>query len=242
MCDPIKKAANYLGDHVFTPIHKAVGEVKDFAKDPLGADAAAKKAKEEAEKAKAEAEAKEAARKAAIAQGQANIDNAFGQFNDGYFDNFKKTYTDNYTPQIEDQYRNSIGRLTAALAGRGQLGGTEGNAAFKNVTQRYGDENAKVANEAANQAASMRSTIENQKTDLYTLNQAAADPEGINARARAEATSLVAPPQYSQLGQVFADLVNPYLAYRNSQQAQVPAGKQYTPSYYNSTGSGRVVN
>lgn len=216
-----------------------MNSVEDTFSDPFGSKKAARQAKKDAERAKAQALADEEARKAAIAQGNTNIDSAFGQFNDGYFQNFKDTYRGHYNPQLDQQFSDSIGKLTAALAGRGQLGGTVGDKAFGDVSGRYDDERARIGNDAETAAADMLGKIENQKTGLYTLNQAAADPEGINARARAEATSLVAPPTYSQLGYVFKDLIDPYLNYRSSLQNSLGVNS-YTPAYA-SGGSGRVV-
>jgi hypothetical protein len=218
-----------------------IDDIGNFLSDPFGSKDLAKKTARDAQAAKDQAEADEAARKAAIAQGNANIDAAFSQFDDDYFRNFKNTYRGYYNPQLDEQYADSVGKLTAALAGRGQLGGTVGDDAFRNVVGRYDDERARIGNEAETAAADLLGRIEGQKSGLYTLNQAAADPEGINARARAEATSLVAPPTYSQLGQVFQDLINPYLGYRNSLQNSLSAGT-YTPAYATiSGGSGRIV-
>lgn len=228
---PAAGVATYFGD-----------QIGDFASDPFGSKKAAKKADKQADAAKTAAEEKEAQRLAAIKAGNANIDSAFGQFDGGYYDNYKDAYTGYYNPQISQQHGDAIGKLTAALAGRGQLGATAGNQAFGKVQERYDTELGRIGNEAETSAKQLEGTVQDQKTNLYTLNQAAADPEGINARAIAEATSLVAPPAYSPLGMVFQDVINPYLGYRNSRQNAIPQNNAYTPSYYSNSGSGRVVN
>mgnify|MGYP001004377967 FL=1 len=86
--------------------------------------------RQQAAQAQAEQAAAEAARQSRIREGQANIDTAFGQFDDNYFGNFQKSFTDFYNPQIADQYARAKDKLIAALAGRGTLESTVGAAKF----------------------------------------------------------------------------------------------------------------
>ena len=75
------------------------------------------------------------------------------------------------------------------------------------------------------------------KTDLSSLNQAAADPQGIAAQATGAAPALAAPPQYSELGQVFANVLAPFSNYVSARNNS--AG---TPFSYRMSSSGKVIN
>lgn len=209
--------------------------------DPFGANKAAKQARRDAKRAEEEAKAKEAQRQADIALGNQRIDDAFSQYDDNFYSGYKDAYAGNFNPQIDKQYAAGVDKLTAALAGRGQLTGTVGINKMGEMAERRDEARAQVGNDAANAAADLRGRVEKQKTGLYSLNQASADPQGISARAIAESTSLAAPPAYSPLGEVFASIVNPYLQYQMAAQNAAPAS--YTPHYRTGGGSsGRVVN
>ena len=161
----------------------------------------------------AKMQADEEKRQADIKTGQGKIDTAFNQFDTPYYDKFKSTYTGYYNPQIADQYAEARGKLTAALAGRGTLESTIGANALGRVDKQKADAEAQIGNQSADAAAGLRGQVENTKTNLYNINRAAADPEGISARATGEATALVAPQAFSPLGQVFANAVQPFLAF-----------------------------
>lgn len=209
--------------------------------DPFGAKKEAKKARKDAKRAEEEAKAKEAKRQADILLGNQRIDQAFGQYDDNFYGGYKRAYAGNYNPQVEEQYATSLDKLKAILAGRGQLTGTVGINKLGELFKKRDDTLAQVGNDAENAAADLRGRVEKQKTGLYSLNQASADPEGIAARATAEATSLSAPPSYSPLGEVFASILNPYLNYQAAQVNAAPA-YGYAPRYKQAGGSGRVVN
>lgn len=210
--------------------------------DPFGSKKAAKRARRDSERAARETKAQEEKRQADILQGNQNIDTAFGQYDDGFFGGYKDAYTGNYNPQIDDQFGGALDKLKAILAGRGQLGGTVGINKIGDLVEKRDEARAQVGNDAETAAGDLRSRIEKSKTNLYSLNQASADPQGIMARATGEATSLAAPPSYSPLGELFSSTLAPYLAYQQSARYAAPAGT-YGSRYASGGGSsGRVVS
>lgn len=205
--------------------------------DLFGTQAAAKKQAKKAAAAEAETKAKEAKRQADITAGNAAIDSAFSGYNPDYYRGFKETYTGNYNPEIDKQYDTAIGKMTAALAGRGMLDSTLAANKFAEAQTTRNEARARVANDAEAAAGDLQGKIAARKSDLYSLNQAAADPEGIAAQATGAATALTAPPQYSQLGQVFADVLAPFTQYVSARQNS--PGAPYT---YRASSSGKVVS
>lgn len=177
-----------------------------------------------------------------ITEGRGAIDAAFSRFNDGYFSGFANDFTNYYNPQIDDQYGRAVGTTRAALRNRGMGQSTVAGGAFSDLWRDRTRARTEVANNAAGAAASLRGNVERTKTDLYGLNESAADPAAANARATAEATAIVAPPTVSPIGQIFAASMQPVLAgvnaYRN--RAGQPYPNAPTGSY-GSTGSGRVI-
>ena len=90
----------------------------------------------------------------------------------------------------------------------------------------------------------LRQQIEGQKSDLYSLNSASADPDGISARAAAQAQTLVAPQSFSPLANVFSDVLGSLGQFVNAdaQRAQPVLRYNQSPVLYNSGGtSGSVV-
>lgn len=200
-------------------------------------------AADEAAKAEAETRAREEKRQADIAAGKGKIDEAYAGFNDDYYGGYRNTYTDYYNPQVDDQYATAKDKLTAALAGRGILESSPGIAKLGELDKTYNQGRTQVGNDADAAVRNLQSGVENSKTDLYSLNQSSADPEGIGARAVGQATALAAPPAFSPLGQLFSGILSGFLG---GGQSQSQLGNPYvskTPSLYTASGSGssRVV-
>jgi len=155
-------------------------------------------------------DAREVIRQNDIKKGKANIDTNFAQFNDPYYQGYEKAYADNYVPQIEKQYATSVGKMMSALAERGMDRSSVGAAAQGDLFGENVKAKASIASDARSAADNLRSNVENTKSNLYAMNNASADPAAANAMALGQSKSLVAPPQYSQLGDVFASAMQPF--------------------------------
>ena len=171
-------------------------------------DDGADEARADAERAKAEQRAEEAARQARITEGQTRINEAFAQFTPDYYKKFQDTAVSAQSPQVEDQYAKARDKAAAILAGRGILKSNIAGNALGEIDKTRATTLGQIANDAVTQANNLRSAVEKQKTDLYTLNTAASDPTAIANRAIGEATALVAQPQTSTLGDIFGSAVS----------------------------------
>lgn len=187
---------------------------------------------------RAQMEAREMQRQHAIDLGKAGIDNNFDKFDKGYFKGYKEDYKGYYSPQIEDQFSEGTGKLTASLADRGMLESSVGNAAQAKLFKDYTQANTNISNEALDAANKLRSQVQDQKSNLYSLNEASADPMGVNAQAVGASTALVAPPTYSPLGQLFTAALQPFINYQQT-SSNAPTRNYRSP--YTTTGSGSVI-
>lgn len=158
----------------------------------------------------------EAKRQTDIKTGQGSIDTAFSQFDPAYYDKFKGDYTGFYTPQIADQYGVAKDKLAATLAGRGTLDSTVGANKFAQLDKTRADSEADIGNQSVDAANNLKKSVEDTKTNLYTVNQSAADPAGISAQAIGQASAVAAPKAMSPLGQVFASVLQPLGTYNKA--------------------------
>lgn len=189
--------------------------------------------------ARAFSEMEETERQFLVDLGKVAIDKRFKKFDDDYFKGYRKDYTGYYNPQVRDQFNQTGDKLVATLADRGILDSSVGNASRADLTKEYSTAKQNIANEALDASNKLRTQVEQSKSNLYSLNEASADPMSANAQASGAATTLVAPPQYSPLGQIFASALTPFQNY--VQSAQTTPTRSYT-SNYSTKGSGRVVS
>lgn len=200
-------------------------------------------ARRDARQRDAEMKREEEKRQKAIAEGKENIDAAFGSFNDDYYSGYTNDYTNFYFPTLDDQFSQAKATLIAALAGKGTLESSIGADALANLSEVNDKERTRIGNEAENATAALRGNVEKAKTGLYALNESSADPQGINARAIGEASSLTGPAQYTPLGEVFAAALQPYISYSKAGGGGGTPSRTYTSPYTASgQGSQRIIS
>jgi 3-polyprenyl-4-hydroxybenzoate decarboxylase len=154
-------------------------------------------------------QAQEDKRHAAIASGKQNIDSAFSQFDQPYFDNYTKTYTTAQNGGLADQYGIAKDKLVAALAGRDTLESTGGANAISQLDKTNQDAQAQIGSNAVDATNQLKSTVNNAKTGLYNQNINAADPLAAASEAQATAGTIVAPQSVPTLSGVFASALQP---------------------------------
>lgn len=185
--------------------------------------------------------ARELIRQNDVTKGKTNIDSNFKQFDDTYYKGYEKSYADNYVPQLDKQYNTSVGKMIASLAERGMDRSSVGAAAQGDIYGDYTNAKTSIASDARTASDNLRSNVENTKSNLYAMNSASADPAAANTMALGQSKSLVAPPQYGQLGDVFASAMQPFsngiAASNNTPNA--PYKSPYATG--NKSGSGTVV-
>lgn len=150
----------------------------------------------------------EAARQQRITEGQGKIDSAFAGFDDQFFSNFQNDYLNYYTPQMQDQFADANRQLTLSLASAGGLTSSAGLRRQDELQRAFQQRSAELANTAATEANRRRAEVESARTDLLSLNRAAADPSQVSAQALARAGTLQGPMDYQPLGDLFGSLVS----------------------------------
>lgn len=186
-------------------------------------------------------EMRELERQHKVGLGKIGIDKAFSNFDDDYYSGYQNDYTGYYFPQLDRQYGDVVDKLTATLAGRGILESSVGATKFANLARDHAEARTNIQNEAIDASNKLRGQVENAKSNLYSLNEASADPQAVNAQAIGQATALVAPPTYSPLGQVFANVFDSFGNYMNARQNRPPRQYQSPYSAPSGYGSGQVV-
>ncbi|MEM8773840.1 MAG: hypothetical protein AAGF53_02340 [Pseudomonadota bacterium] len=194
-------------------------------------------ASDRAEQAKAE----ERAREQRVLQGQRNIDAAFTQFDNAYYDDYAQSIFDFQTPAVQEEYDRTRGQIAAALAGRGNLESSYAANTMGRLGTELADTFAQIQDAAENESQNLRGRVEAQKSDLYALNQASADPASISNQAIGAATSLAAPNPVSEIGSVFTDFLAPVITYRTARNNSAPPRQQSNAPVASGSGSGRIV-
>jgi hypothetical protein len=167
----------------------------------------------------ADLEQQNAEKKANILAGQGSIDTAFKQFDPAYYQKYQTDFSNAMTTPLAQQYARAKDSAGAELAARGIGSSSVGNQALADIDQRNATELGTISNDAANAANTQRSTVENAKTNLYSLNSAGNDPSGVSANAIGSASALVNPAVQAPLGNVFGDLLTPLSNFYRAGQA-----------------------
>lgn len=185
-------------------------------------------------------EMREKERQLDVDLGKIGIDSAFSKFGDDYYSGYQNDFAGYYNPQLDRQFNKANDKTTASLAQRGMLESSTGANAFADLARQNAEARTNIASESQDAANKLRGQVENAKSSLYSLNEASADPQAVNAQAIGQATALVAPPTYSPLGEVFASAMNSLGNYSQARQNRATAN--YSSPYASGFGSGRVVS
>lgn len=188
----------------------------------------------------------EAERAAKVQQGQASIDSAFdSSFNDDYYGGLTKNYEDYYNPQLADQYDQALKELTFQVARSGNAESTAANDLFARAEKQRADAATQITNDALAATGKTKGDVAAQRSNLYSLNNAAADPTQATSQAAQAAAQLQQPVSYNPLGQIFASLIQSggnAAAVNNATQAPTYGGVgPSAPTGSTNNGSGKVV-
>lgn len=186
----------------------------------------------------------EAERQARIRAGADLINQQFSRFDDNYYNDFKNAFLGFYEPQLDKQSIEARGKGISALTDRGILASTEGIRALTKLQDEEALQRTHLANQSVDRVNNLRSRIEQEKGNLYALNETSADPERIAPIVNGSAASLVAPSSFDPLGDVFGGVLNSVAAYqaaRNNAVAPVSRTVYSSGGVAPSGGSGRVL-
>lgn len=157
-----------------------------------------------------------------------------------FFGDFERAIVAQQQPQLQRQFDDTFGIMATDLARRGMLDSTVGAGQQGRLNAAFADEAANIQNRARNEAMGLRQRIEQQKTDLLSLNAQAADPTMAGAMARSAATSIVAPSP-SPIGDVFAGFIEPVAMFRGARMNAPDPRPQNTAPVATGAGSSRIV-
>jgi len=180
----------------------------------------------------------EEARQRRIKQGEENIDKVFAKFDDDFYDTRRQALIDYETPQIDEQYKDALGQLAAALA-RSGLGKSSIGADRRAKGQRdYDFQQQEMLSRANQSAGNAEKAILAARDSLSTNNIALADPSRASNAAISSAESLTKLPKYEPLLDLFADLTEGLAT-----QADLERRKQnrYQSGLFNTSPSARTI-
>ena len=156
----------------------------------------------------AEARRRENDRAARVRSGAGNINAAFEQYGEDFFDTRRQSYLAFANPQLDDQFKDATRELTLALARSGILNSSAKSRRFGDLQTSYDNQSRAVSDKANEYVNNTRGAIESAKSDLLSQNQAMADPALAANLAANRATSATAMPAYNPLNQVFANVTS----------------------------------
>ncbi len=167
----------------------------------------------------------EEARQARIMQGQKSIEDTFANtFNDDYFNNLTRSYEEYYNPQLKDQFDSALKELTFQTARSGNAESTAANELFAKAEKQKQDAATQITNDALAATGKAKANVAAQKSNLFSLNNAAADPTQASSQAAQAAVQLDQPQSFSPLGSIFAGLINTGNTANAINQATSPQG------------------
>lgn len=181
-------------------------------------------------------------RQARLAQGQSSIEAAFEPFDDDYYADYAQKFQNYYEPQLDRQKVHADAKLKAGLASRGIGQSSMASNAIGELFREYATNKTALADDAQSAANNLRTEVSGNRSDLIALNAATEDPNLAATEAQARATTLVAPPKFSSLGDVFASFLEPFKSYKTAYNNRSGTPYQSSTGQYAPSGSGQVVN
>lgn len=193
------------------------------------------------------ARAAEQARANRVQQGMNLIDQKFN-FGDDFFKQREQDYLNWANPQLDEQHKEANEQLAYAMSrmGHGQ-GSTLQTDRFGQLQQGYDQNRANIADQAKDVSNQARGLIGDQRAQLVSLAQMAADPTAVNnqiGRAMSDVQAYRGFDPTSQLNPMFQNITAGLGSFLDGMR--MGGGGRFTPppiygSSGTNSGSGRVV-
>lgn len=145
-------------------------------------------------------------RDARIAAGKQSIDEAFGSFNDGFFDQLSSSYINYAQPQLDDQYAQARKDITYALARKGNTRSSVAGDQFAELDKQYATNQTQIRGTGADYAARARQNVYADKNDVTNQLISTGDADTARTSALSAAKVLAVPPSFSPLGTLFTNI------------------------------------
>lgn len=164
----------------------------------------------------AQARQAEAARAARVRQGMGAIDENFGRFDDGFYDQRGEAYMDFYQPQLTDQYNDALARLTYSLARAGTTNSSIAGDAMADLQKQREMALADLSAGREGDVSNLRSRVQSEKDNLVAQLNATGDADMAANQALTRTQNLYSDqPQFVSLGDLFGNIGNSIGAYRS---------------------------
>ena len=169
----------------------------------------------------------EAQRQGTISQDTSSIKNAFGGFDDNFFNNQSTAYQNYANPQLDDQYQTAKDQLSFALGREGLLDSSEGARQIAELSKQYDTNKQNIVDTGDQYANTARQNVAGTQSTLLQQAQNAEAPDSISSDLAARMPTLGALPAFSPLGDIFQNVsalaANSYAWQRAAQGGAVPA-------------------
>lgn len=151
-----------------------------------------------------EARAREEARQARIKAGTSTIEDAFGGFNDTFYQKRRNSFMGAYTPQINDQYGDARDQLLFALANAGLVNSSVAAERQAKLNSQRDLAFADVTSKAQADQTALAGQVQSQKSALISQLNATGDSEAATNLANAQSKIIAQDaPKVESLGALF---------------------------------------
>lgn len=182
----------------------------------------------------------EQARKKAITQGTADINQAFAGYTPSFYDQRAKAYTDFAMPQLARQYQGTRNQLLFNQGNRGILKGSSARQQFSDLNQTMGQDQQAIADQGRQQAQALQQQVEASKTGLINQLYQGADPSQAGAQAISTAASFRQPNAFTPIADMFGNIAQQYYLSQLINQSRTPTTIA-VPSYAGGTSSSAAL-
>jgi len=186
-----------------------------------------------------EERAAEDQREVDIRTGITDIDSAFGQFDDGFYDGRRQAFLDFQQPTIEDNFEEANKDLIFALARSGK--GSEDSTAIERtakLNEAYRNTNVNLQGSADQLVDETRSNVENERSSLVTALRATGDASAARDASLSRAGAIAVRPNFSPIANLFSNIS---LGIGGQADAERRGTSRYNTGLFGSSDGSRVV-
>lgn len=134
-----------------------------------------------------------------------------GGFDNAFYDKRKQDYLNFGIPQLAYQQKAAQKALSFSLARQGILHSGAAEQAGRDLSRQSGLGLQQVTDQATEQANTLRSNVEQERSRLINQLNATGDPNIASQQAVAAASTLRLPSTFAPIGNLFSDLTNQYV-------------------------------
>ncbi len=157
-----------------------------------------------------EAQKAEDKRQAAIRQGTRQVNQAFGGFNQDFYNKRRQAYIDYAMPQLSDQFTQTRNQVGFGLANKGLTQSSTAGKQWSDVFRQAQTSKQGIADAATAQSQDLAKQVELQRQNLLGQLYTTADPASASQQAISTAAGFQAPSTFAPLVNQFSGLLNQY--------------------------------